>query len=63
MAEKKTLQQLRQERNETVQEVARACGISVSAVRAYEIQARIPRDPIRILMSKHFGVDLGDIIF
>ena len=47
----------------SVEEVAKACGISVSAVQMYECGQRVPRDSIKIAMAKFYGVRVQDLFF
>lgn len=44
-------------------EVARAVGISRSAVGMYENEERIPRDDIKIRLAEYFGVTVQAIFF
>lgn len=57
------LASLRKERGETTTELANAIGSSQSAISMYENGARIPRDDIKIRLSKHFGVPVDQIFF
>ena len=59
----KRLSDLRRERGETTAEVAMAIGSSQSAVSMYESGARIPRDDLKIELSRHFGVPVQQIFF
>ena len=59
----KRLVTLRKRKEETQEEVAQAVGISVSAIKMYEIGLRIPRDPIKIKLAKHFDVSVEFIFF
>ena len=54
---------LRKERGETTIEVAAALNICQSALSMYENGSRVPRDDIKIRISKHFGVPVGEIFF
>lgn len=47
----------------TQQEVADACGISVSAYSMYENGQRIPRDNIKIRLSNYFKKPISKIFF
>ena len=47
----------------SVEEVAKGCGISVSAVQMYECGQRIPRDEIKIAMAKFFGLTVQELFF
>lgn len=48
--------------NRSQEEVAKALGISVSALSMYEQGNRIPRDEIKIRMAEYYGVSL-DALF
>lgn len=43
--------------------VAKACGISVSALAMYEQGERVPRDYIKIKLSDYYGVSVGELFF
>ena len=43
--------------------VAKAAGISVSAVSMYENGERIPRDAIKIKLAKFYGMSVQEIFF
>ena len=47
--------------NRTQEEVAKALGISVSALSMYEQGNRIPRDEIKIRMAEYYGVSLESL--
>ena len=47
----------------SVEEVAKGCGITVSAVQMYECGQRIPRDSIKIEMAKFFGTTVKELFF
>ena len=47
----------------TQQEIADALGISVSAVGMYEREERVPRDELKIKMSKFFGRSVKYIFY
>ena len=49
--------------NKTQEEVAKAVGISVSALSMYENGSRIPRDNIKIRISNYYDTAIGDIFF
>ena len=59
MAEK--LRKLRGNRSR--QEVAEACGISVSALAMYEAGERVPRDEIKIKLAKFYNRSVSYIFF
>lgn len=44
-------------------EVAKAVGISESAVSMYETGARIPRDEIKVKLADYFGVSVQALFF
>ena len=54
---------LREEKGLTKAELAEALGISPSAVSAYELGARIPRDEVKIKIAEFFGVSVLDLFF
>lgn len=43
------------------EEVAKALGISVSALSMYEQGNRIPRDEIKIRMADYYGISIEDL--
>ena len=45
------------------EEVAKAVGISVSALAMYEQGQRIPRDGIKIKLAEYYGVTVGFLFF
>jgi len=47
----------------SVEDVAKGCGVTVSAVQMYECGQRIPRDSIKIEMAKFFGMTVQDLFF
>ena len=57
----KKLANLRGER--TQEEVAKAVGVSVSALSMYECGERVPRDTIKICLAKYFGKSVQYIFF
>lgn len=57
------LSELRRSRGETLSEVAEAIGTSQGAISNYENGDRIPRDEIKILISKHYGVPVESIFY
>ena len=54
---------LREEKGLTKAELAEALNISPSAVSAYELGARIPRDDLKIKIAEFFGVSVIDLFF
>ena len=48
--------------NRSQEEVAKALGISVSALSMYEQGNRIPRDEIKIRMAKYYNISI-DALF
>lgn len=50
---------LRGERSQ--EEVAKALGISISALSMYEQGNRIPRDEIKIRMADYYGISIEDL--
>lgn len=49
--------------NKSREEVAKACGISVSALAMYERGERIPRDNIKIRISSYYKKPIHKIFF
>lgn len=49
--------------NKSRQEVADACGISISALAMYEAGERVPRDEIKIKLSKYYNRSVNYIFF
>lgn len=45
------------------EEVAKAVGISVSAISMYETGARVPRDEIKVKLADYFGTSVQDLFF
>ncbi len=44
-------------------EVAAAIGISASALAMYELGHRIPRDEIKVSLSKYYGVSIESLFY
>ena len=57
----KTLRKLRG--NRTQEEIARNIGITKSSWAMYEREERVPRDEIKIQITRYFGVTVQDIFF
>jgi len=49
--------------SKTQEEVAKAVGISTSALGMYEIGQRVPRDEVKIALSRYFKVSVGYLFF
>ena len=49
--------------NRSAREVAMAIGISESALLMYEGGKRNPRDDVKVMLAKYYGVGVGDIFF
>lgn len=49
--------------NRTQEEVAKALGISLSAIGMYERGERIPRDEIKILIAKYYDTTVQAIFY
>lgn len=47
----------------TREEVAKACGISTSALAMYEQGERVPRDDIKIQIARYYGQSVESIFF
>ncbi len=65
MADRKTIgERLRKLRGErTIVEVAQTCGISASALSMYESGERVPRDEIKVILSKFYKKSVESIFF
>lgn len=57
----KRLAQLRGSRSQ--ESVAKALGISTSALGMYETEQRIPRDEVKIILAKYYGTTVEAIFF
>lgn len=44
-------------------EVARAVGVSDSAMSAYELDARVPRDEVKVRIATYYGKSVQEIFF
>lgn len=49
--------------DKTQEEVARALGISVSAIGMYESGKRIPRDGVKIALANYYGMNIQSLFF
>ena len=49
--------------NKTQRDVAKAVGISVSALTMYECGRRIPRDEIKVRLAKFYGTSICSLFF
>lgn len=49
--------------NRTREEVAKAVGVSVSAISMYENGSRIPRDEIKIKLANFFQTTVQNLFF
>ena len=49
--------------NKSREEVAKACGISVSALAMYEQGERIPRDDIKIRLASYYNRSVNFIFY
>lgn len=57
------LARLRSAAQKTGDEVAKACGISRSALTMYETGVRIPRDEIKVKLARYYNVSVEKIFF
>lgn len=57
------LSKLRIAKGKSRAEVAKAIGVSVSAVAMYELGERIPRDDVKVKIAKYFGKSVSTIFF
>lgn len=55
------LKKLRGDRSR--EEVAKALGISVSAISMYENADRVPRDDVKIRIANYFNTPINEIFF
>lgn len=49
--------------NKSRAEVAKAVNIATSTLSMYELEHRIPRDPIKIKLAQYYGVTVQEIFF
>jgi putative transcriptional regulator len=49
--------------NRSREEVAKALGISVSALQMYENAQRVPKDEIKLKIANYYGVSVESIFF
>lgn len=59
----KVLVNLRESRHMTKAELAEKLGISPSAISAYELGTRVPRDEVKIRIADFYGVSVVDIFY
>lgn len=57
------LKELRSKKHLTQAEVARAIGISTSAIAMYERDERVPRDTVKVKLAEFFGKTVANIFF
>ena len=57
------LRKLRYKKGLTQYEVAKAIGVSLSAMTNYELGIRTPRDEIKIKIANFYGVSVESIFF
>lgn len=53
----------RAEKGCSAEELAKACGITISAVQMYECGQRVPRDSIKVSMAEFFGKTVQELFF
>lgn len=58
----KKLRELREQRGESVSDLGKKIGVSESTIYMYEQGERMPRDAIKVLLIKHFGIS-SDLFF
>ena len=58
-----TLTELRIAKGKTRAEVAKAIGVSKSAIAMYERNERIPKDDTKIKFAKYYGKSVASIFF
>jgi transcriptional regulator with XRE-family HTH domain len=44
-------------------EVAKACGISLSSISMYEIGQRIPRDEVKVKLARLYGRSIEELFY
>lgn len=49
--------------NKSITMAAAAIGVSASALSMYESGKRVPRDEVKIALSKYYGVSVGELFF
>jgi putative transcriptional regulator len=49
--------------NRSREEVAKALGISVSALQMYENAQRVPKDEIKLKIANYYGMSVESIFF
>lgn len=54
---------LREARGMSQAELAQKLGISASAMSAYELGTRVPRDELKVRIAKYFGVSVVDMFY
>lgn len=47
--------------SKSVKEVCFACGISETALNAYENNERVPRDEVKLRLANYYGVKITDL--
>ena len=52
----KKLRELREQRGESVSDLGKKIGVSESTIYMYEQGERMPRDAVKVLLIKHFGI-------
>lgn len=52
----KKLRELREQRGESVSDLGKKIGVSESTIYMYEQGERMPRDAIKVLLIKQFGI-------
>lgn len=57
------LKEARAKKGCSVEEVAKACDITPSAVQNYECGLRVPRDSVKIALAKFYGVSVQKLFF
>lgn len=57
------LKDARDKKGCSVEEVAKACDITPSAVQNYECGIRVPRDSVKIALAKFYGVSVQKLFF
>ena len=57
------LRYAREKKGCSAEEAAKAVGVSLSAIQMYECGKRVPRDSIKIELSRFYGVSVQRLFF
>lgn len=59
----KIIAELRKNKGESQEELARNIGVTGGSVAHYEVGRRMPSDEIKVKIARHFGVPVQDIFY